>query len=207
MSDSQEFWKQYYSAHKNPPNECAFASFVMPFLEAKKTLCELGCGNGRDSIYFAKNGVNTISFDQCEEEMVYLDDKFQNHLPTSFRAGDFTNLEKIEDINYLYSRFTLHAIDEEGQARVIKWAFENLEPNGIFFIEVRSTKDELYGVGEEVSRNAFFSDHYRRFLIMEELIEELKSVGFSLLYSLQSKGLAVYKDDDPEVMRVIVQKI
>lgn len=207
MSDSVKFWSDYYAKHKDPNEPSRFAKFVMPFLKEGKKLCELGCGNGRDSIYFAENGIKTHSFDQCADEMAYLNDKFSALGGVAFASGDFTNLEPLNELDYVYSRFTLHAIDEEGQNRTLRWSYSNLENGGLFFIEVRSTNDEMYGVGEEVTKNAFVSDHYRRFLVLEELVEELEQIGFSVLYRTQSKGFAPYKDLDPEVIRVVAQKM
>ena len=35
-------------------------------MEAGKELIELGCGNGRDSLFFAKNGINVTGIDASE---------------------------------------------------------------------------------------------------------------------------------------------
>ena len=50
------------------------------------------------------------------------------------------------------------------------------------------------------------TDHYRRFIVMEEMIKNGIDSGLSVVYSLQSKGLAPYKTKDPEVIRLIFQK-
>ena len=56
-----------------------------------------------------------------------------------------------------------------------------LKPGGKFFIEVRSVHDPLYGKGEALERNAFFYDnHYRRFLVLDELTEALRQAGFRI---------------------------
>ena len=117
-----------------------------------------------------------------------------------------TNLTGFEKSDYLYSRFTIHAIDKSGEERLIKWASSNLKTNGLFFIEVRSVKDELFGQGKALADNAFFSDHYRRFIVLEELINRLSENGIEVIYSLESKGLAPDKTKDPVVIRIIGQK-
>nr|WP_295740166.1 class I SAM-dependent methyltransferase [uncultured Helicobacter sp.] len=38
------------------------------------SLLELGCGNGRDSLYFANNSIDTTAIDQVQEEVEYLND-------------------------------------------------------------------------------------------------------------------------------------
>ena len=43
---------------------------------------------------------------------------------------------------------------------------------------MRSVHDPLYGKGEALERNAFFYDnHYRRFLVLDELTEALRQAA------------------------------
>ena len=72
MSESLNFWENYYSNHQIPTDESFFARFVMPFLNEGDTLFEIGCGNGRDSVFFAKQGMKVTAFDQCEKEVGFL---------------------------------------------------------------------------------------------------------------------------------------
>ena len=62
------------------------------------------------------------------------------------------------------------------------------------------------GVGEALTDNSFVTDHYRRFVEFDSFISRLEGAGFKVLYKLQSKGLAVYKTEDPIVIRVIGQR-
>lgn len=206
MNSSSSYWENYYSKHREPSNCSPFAEFVTPFLKSGNRLIEFGCGNARDSKHFAQQGVSVLAIDQCENEIVYLSEKFKETENLNFLAEDMTNLSELEKSDFLYSRFTIHAIDKKGEEKLIKWASNNLKSNGLFFVEVRSVKDELYGVGEALADNAFFSDHYRRFIVLEELNNRFSDNGFEVLYSLESKGLAPYKTEDPVVIRMIVQK-
>ncbi|NNF34368.1 MAG: class I SAM-dependent methyltransferase [Saprospiraceae bacterium] len=205
MSESKAYWEAYYANHKEPKNESMFARFVKPFLHSQKSLYELGCGNGRDSIFFAKEGVNVTGFDQCNNEIDYLNTKFEDFENISFEEGDFTSLGSKPKAQYIYSRFTLHSINLESEIRTLNWVTNHLLPSGLFFIEVRSIKDELYGIGNEVEKDAFVTDHYRRFLELNSFIERIKDAGLNVLYKIQSRGLAPFKTEDPEVIRIIAQ--
>ena len=81
-----------------------------------------------------------------------------------------------------------------------------MNDNGLFFIEIRSIHDELFGQGSAVSENSFVTDHYRRFVNFETFVSRVESAGFKVIYKLQSKGLATYKTEDPMVIRLIAQK-
>ena len=78
MSESLNFWENYYSNHQIPTDESFFARFVIPFLNEGDTLFEIGCGNGRDSVFFAKQGMKVTAFDQCEKEVGFLNDEFSD---------------------------------------------------------------------------------------------------------------------------------
>lgn len=206
MKSSNEYWESYYAKNREPAKPSLFAKFVSGFIEEGKSMLEFGCGNAKDSHYFASLGVNILAIDQCEKEVAYLNEKFSEVPNIRFLADDMTGLPELESQDYLYSRFTIHAIDQEGESRLIKWAYKNLKKDGLFFIEVRSVKDSLFGQGEALADNAFFTDHYRRFIVFEEFKARLKSAGFSILYSKEDTGFAPYKGEDPIVIRVILQK-
>ena len=107
--DDKKYWKEYYSKNSKPTNASTFAEFILPKLDSNKNLIELGCGNARDSIYFAQNNLNVVAVDQVQEEIDYLN---ENHKEDNilFVADDFTNLAKTEsedikntDFDYVYS--------------------------------------------------------------------------------------------------------
>jgi len=206
-TEEKSYWSEYYKNHSKPGSQSLFADFVKPFLQDKTSMIELGCGNGRDALFFAEN--TTIKYwavDQCQNEVDFLNE-YKGKMPNlTFLADDFTKLKIDEKLNYAYSRFTLHSVNKEGERRAMKWVSDHLKPNGLFFIEVRSTKDELYGQGTNIGEHEFITDHYRRFVVKEDMIENGIEAGLKLIYSLQSKGLAPYKENDPEVIRLIFLK-
>ena len=69
-----------------------------------------------------------------------------------------------------------------------------------------SGNDDFYGKGDKVGKNAFVLSHYRRFIEPNLLLMKLIKVGFKMLYFVETNGLAVYKDEDPIVMRVVCRK-
>ena len=74
--DDKKYWSEYYSNNQKPTDASSFAVFVQEKLEKGKTLIELGCGNGRDSVYFAGHGVNVIAVDQVDDEIDYLNENY-----------------------------------------------------------------------------------------------------------------------------------
>ncbi|MGN1322206.1 MAG: class I SAM-dependent methyltransferase [Methanosphaera sp.] len=204
MND-KSYWEQYYKKNPNPVEPSTFARFTSGFLHPGNSLIELGCGNGRDSVFFAQNNLNVTAIDQVESEMDYLNHKYSLY-NLDFKSDDFTRLNSDKSYDYVYSRFTLHSINEEAEARVLKWIGSNLKDQGYFFLEVRSINDPMFQKGEKISDNENVTTHYRRYLNLEDTINKIEKCGLKIIYQLESQGLAVYKDDDPMLIRIVAQK-
>lgn len=205
----KDYWENYYRRHKTPFAPSAFAKYLIEkfdFSNAPRTL-ELGCGNGRDAICFHAAGADVYAIDQCHEEIDFLNDKYSN-AKLQFFADNFitpaTNFQTTFD--YIYSRFTYHAISEEDEKKSIEWICANLKDNGKFMLEARSTKDTLFGQGKLLAPNTYFyNGHARRFLDYEEIAALIQS-HLTILESTLSSGLAICKDEDPVIIRIIAEK-
>lgn len=211
--DDKKYWTEYYAKNSKPTAPSTFAKFILPKLKENKNLIELGCGNGRDSIYFAQNKINVISVDQVKEEIDYLN---RNHKEENitFICDDFTNLiqtkhEILNNINidYVYSRFTFHSINEFKENRTLDWIKNNLNKGGYFFLEARSLKDPMFKQGKILSETENFITHYRRYMDLNKISEKLKMRNFEIIFKLEDKNLAPYKDDNPYIIRIIAKKI
>ena len=211
--DDKQYWTEYYAKNSKPNDASSFAKFILPNLIENKNLIELGCGNARDSIYFAQNKLNVIAIDQVQEEIDYLN---ENHKEDNilFVADDFTNLAKTEsedikntDFDYVYSRFTFHSINEEKENRTLDWIEDNLTPGGCFLLEARSLNDPMFRQGKALSETENFTNHYRRYMDLNKIIEKLESRNFEIIYKIEDNNLAIHKDDNPYVIRIIAKKL
>lgn len=192
------YWMSYYDQHFQPFEPSNFAHFALSKIDTGDSVIDLGCGNGRDSLFFAQNGHLTYGIDQCNNII----DLLNNKGIALFKGvcADFTNLSDNYKARHAYSRFSLHSITENAEERLIKWVSSNI--TGLFFIESRSDHDSLNGQD---------SDHYRRFININKLLEKLIGAGFSILYAEISRGFSPYNSDfnvdynelDPMLIRVV----
>lgn len=206
----KNYWESFYSKQNAEFAPSLFAEYVVKNVPvSSKKLIELGCGNGRDATCFAQNGYNVLAVDQCTTEIEMLQNRYSQAQNLQFVCGDFTNLPKNNQYDVVYSRFTLHSISKSEQDRVVDWAYDCLSANGVFCIEVRGQKNEIYKVGEPVAGDvdAFVLDnHYRRFLSFDVFTSELKAKGFVLELAKEEKGFAPFNGSDETFMRVIARK-
>lgn len=206
----KKYWEQFYSKQNAEFAPSLFAEYVVKNVSASgKNVVELGCGNGRDATYFAQNGYNVLAIDQCLSEINVLQDRYSNCTNLTFTCADFTNLQQHTSYDIVYSRFTLHSVSKEEQNRVVDWTFASLQKGGVFCVEVRGQKNEIYKVGKAVEneKDAYvLNNHYRRFLNFEEFKNELIGKGFSIEFAREGKGFAPFNGTDETFIRIIARK-
>lgn len=206
--DDTSFWNGFYQSHlPTSMSESPFARFVAGFLGDKMSeakIVDLGCGNGRDALFFASKGAYVTGIDASAIVISAL--QRYSSSSVSFIAGNFIDDERIYKGNadYFYSRFTMHAISERDENRLLKNIRKNLKKDAFLFIEVRSIHDEKFGKGTEIAKNTFLLDnHHRRFICMENFLVKLIRLGFSIRYAEESRDFAPFDGENPPVIRVI----
>lgn len=206
----KNYWKNIYSKQSEGELPSLFARYIAEnYSIESKSIIELGCGNGRDAIFFANANANVTAIDQCDNIIELLDLRFQKVDNLKFICTDFTCLDDSTKYDIVYSRFTLHSISKVQEKNVVNWAYRNLNPKGKLCIEVRGKKNEIYKVGLPVEGepDAFIlNDHYRRFLHFESFCKELEEIGFKLVFAKEEKGFAPYNGTDETYIRVIATK-
>jgi SAM-dependent methyltransferase len=204
----RDHWDSFYAQpHPDLAEPSSFARHCLHRIPPGSVAFELGCGNGRDALYFARHGLTVMACDMSGVAIDLLRERITgtNHfaVPPTFVQARFRDLGEHPPVDVVYSRFSLHAVDEAEASQALAWAGRTLRPGGALLIEARSVNGDLYGQGVEAGRDAFiFDDHYRRFIRLDELTAELIVLGFEVVEAEEGRGLAVLGDDDPVVVRV-----
>jgi len=202
---NKKFWDRYYAKTIGMETPSTFATYVSGLIKKGDSILELGCGNGRDSFYFAKKGFQVFAIDQSK---IVINRIKKKNINPKFICKDIQELEKNFKfkINHCYARFFLHALNENEENRVIKSVAKLLPKDGLFFSENRSIKSDLYGKGKVISKDIFSTDHKRRFIRKNNISRKLEDSGFKITTLVEEKGLAVHQDDDPVVIRICAKK-
>lgn len=212
----KKYWNNYYQQHGKDTgiSVCStFAQFCLDnfFTNNNLNIVELGSGNGRDAIFFAHHQHNIIAIDQSitaiDIEKQNLDSEVVRYLDP--KALDFVqeDYNRYKKIDAFYSRFTIHSITQEDESIILPNIYNALNNDGLFCIEVRTTNDPLYGVGKSCGNNTFITDgHKRRFIDSKIFREQVSTLGFKELYFIEEGNLSIYKNDNPVLMRLILQK-
>jgi len=203
-----DHWIKYYGGPDLNFSESSFARLAMGHLSPGQLIVDVGCGEGRDSHFFANQGLRVIGFDVSPTAI----EKCESHNPSrsnsTFVSSEFDlsqlKVEIVPDI--IYSRFSLHAMTGEEGDRFLTRSYAALPVGGLMFIECRSLNDPLAQKGEVLSETERMYGHYRRFIKIEDLIFFAEKLGFSVRSATEVQGVSKAGSDDPVLIRAILEK-
>ncbi len=207
-SRDRDYWNNYYSGKNQCAEPSPFALYISTYLKSGERIMDLGCGNGRDSLFFMEKGLYVIGVDAADRAIARLREENRDKR-CEFICDDFASSKILyqREVEHCYSRFTLHAINERQEDLLLENVYAALKENGRFYIEARSVNDDLYGLGKRVAEHTWvYNEHFRRFIDINRIREKLENVGFKIEYAAESRGFAPMGDDDPVLVRIICRK-
>jgi bifunctional enzyme CysN/CysC len=202
-------WDSFYRRDMPLQEPSGFARHVaQTLLAGKERILDVGCGNGRDSAYFSSLGHPVSAIDTSAAAVELCRSKL-GHLPISFHRADadaFARQHANQAFDVVYCRFALQAMTAAEEVAFIRGARELLRPDGRLLIECRSIADPLSRLGEIISPTERIHGHYRRFIVLDELVSRLEGAGFAIDSAVEANGLAVFANEDPVVIRLVARR-
>jgi len=184
---SKEYWDGFYLGD-HTVNASPFAKFIVMHLEGSLSILDLGCGNGRDADYFARDGHYVIGVDQCAVPC----DPGGAHRVQDDLLSYLKNCPMSFDV--VYMRFVLHAVPPEYGQVLLRAAIQVLSLGGML-----ATEQRAFG-GEHPDDHPRWPIHSGN-LLTEVLMRDLRVIRFE-----ESTGLATWYGEDPLVSRLIARR-
>jgi len=149
------------------------------------SILDVGCGDGRDSLHFAENGLKVTAIDFSDEAIgrVKAADKGIDARVMDILEMDFEDAE----FDAVYAHLSIQYFDDATTDQVIANIKRMLKPGGYFFIKCKSVEDPLFGQGEKVGENMFKRKYVRHFFTEEYMREKLKDFQILELQSTQAQ--------------------
>ena len=206
----KEYWSQFY-AGQHTLSPTPFARSLAGELTESVQVLDIGCGNGRDSIFFAGLGHRVLGLDVAAPVIATNREVARQRqvsgvafeeLDLGARGGLDSVLKRLLGCHgdlarplAVYGRFFLHAITEEEETVVLAALAGNARSGDRCFFEFRTDKDRPL-----LKR---FGTHYRRFINLDDFLAKAREIGrLKCLYRTEGRGMASYRDEDPIVARV-----
>ena len=144
-------------------------------------MIDVGCGDGRDSLFFSRNHIYTTGID-FSSEVINQNKKFENDY-LNFLNIDLNLIDKNnKKFDFAYCRFLFHAINEDIEDILFKWIAKNIS-SCIFIRQEFMTKKQVILI------KAILEDIYRTRFYRKD-----KRLGFTIKYSESSRTFSRYKD-------------
>lgn len=173
--DQKRLWQTKWSEKTSllPPNNFTGRAYKL-IKPNHKTLLDLGCGNGRDSLFFtrkglrvtaadwSKSGLNQLGRLAAEKKVLNLEVIQQDISKLSFKPNSF---------DVIYAHLSLHYFDNKTTKKVFDKLHSVLKKDGLLFVKCKSTDDILYGQGRKLEENMYeLRDHVRHFFDKKYMI-------------------------------------
>ena len=124
-----------------------------------KRLLELGCGQGRDTIFFASNGLDVFAVDSSKVAIENINQKTRGknislHL-SHFEVRQALPFDSSHfDAIYSHMFYNMRFTNEELNF-LFKESSRVLKNNGLLYFSVRSDKDVFYNKGKKIGGNIY----------------------------------------------------
>ncbi len=208
---NRRYWDKLYEGgygYRISREPTPFAHWVLPQLDAGATLLDVGCGNGRDTFFFAANGVRTMGLDYSRGTMARCTTRAEKEkAEVEFRV---VNLSDLRDVlvqgsllsreqpkpRVIYGRFLLHALDDDGRRSFWRFADMLLRGGGTAYLEFRTDRD--------ARRAHHFEPHFCSYLPPAVVQAEIEAAGGRVVEQAEGTGLSPYDGEDPYLCRMKV---
>lgn len=207
-----DYWNDFYKK-VIIEEESTFCTFIKKEINEDLFIIDIGCGSGRDTHSFAKEGHQVYGIDRSVEAINMNNDNVKGITNMNFINIDISKEKElhlfIEDVSdtatknskklMIYSRFFLHSINNDTEEILLKVLSKLLKTGDLLVLEFRTIEDEKI--------DKVYNNHYRRYINADELHRILeKNYGFTSEYFHKGQGLSIYKNEDPYLARIIMKK-
>lgn len=205
------FWRDFYrapAAASVPTEPSPFARWVQEQVDSRDRILDLGCGNGRDAVWFAAQGHPVTASDYAGSHRDAVRRLARKHGVRV--ATPLLNLEDLRAVltaagrlahrpgrRHVYARGLLDTLGANGRQNLWRYASMVQRRSGTTFLEFRTP------TGRHEPKA--FGRHRRTYPDPAAVVAEIERFGGTVLHQVIGRDLAPFGDENPEICRLVVR--
>lgn len=169
------------------------------------TVVDFGCGNGRDALFFANNGLPVLALDRSHEAVAIVrGEALHRQLDLTAlsvdlcrqadRATVVRHARRLGAPALCYGRFLFHSLPSTCAEALLREVSRAL-PATRWALEFRTTADRA--LPKVLS-------HRRRFVSLPDILDLARGLDYRVEYCVEGRGLAPFGPEDPVVARLLL---
>jgi len=175
--DQKKLWQTKWSDKTSqlPPNNFAIRAYKL-LKQKHKTLLDLGCGTGRDSLYFANKGLEVTAADWSQSGLDQLQKLAEKRKVANLGViqQDISKLTfEPNSFDIIYAHLSLHYFDDKTTREIFNKLHSVLKRDGLLFVKCKSTGDMLYGQGRKIEENMYERENHVRHFFNKDYMDAL----------------------------------
>ncbi|WP_340300714.1 class I SAM-dependent methyltransferase [Roseobacter sp. HKCCD5988] len=202
INESDKYWQDFYKKNSYiPTGPSAFSQYVLRDIRERIpnwkgcSLLDVGCGNGRDSTYFAQNELNVTAIDRN----IQVQNPIFQFYKASAEKFDFKGFDNI------YCRFVFHAMTEQAFDEFLEQLYYSA-PTAVIYGETRGTEGVTDQDKSATNFQSSIGEKHFRMLYSRDYLENKIKRMFNIIELKSGRNFAIHGDDNPVCHRIIFSR-
>jgi cyclopropane fatty-acyl-phospholipid synthase-like methyltransferase len=182
------YWSDMYSRPNvfgSGPTKLAKMANDLIHDKSIKNILEIGCGQGRDSIFFAEKGYFVETFDISENGI-----KFVNKTKESFNLKNLNAI--VHDVtepfsypnilfDFVYSNLALQFFNIDRLEKIFNNIYAVMKEESTILFSTKKKGDKYYDFGTKISEDAYEHKGITRYFYDKSILEPMLEQHFEIL--------------------------
>lgn len=190
MEAYNEFARVYDTFMEDTPYE-KWVAFIKECMKkyniTPNIVCDLGCGTGKMTSMFAREGIDMIGIDNSSEMLMVANEKaYDEELDILYLLQDMSQFELYGTVDLIYSACDSmnYLVEEEDVLSTLKWVNNYLEPQGLFIFDINTP----YKYKEVLGNQIFAQQEESAAYIWENYYDEKEGINeFEVSFFIQDE--------------------
>jgi SAM-dependent methyltransferase len=182
------YWSDMYSRPNvfgTGPTKLAKMANDLIYDKSIQNILEIGCGQGRDSIFFSEKGYSIETFDISENAITFV-----NKTKKSFNLKNLNAI--VHDVtepfsysnnffDFVYSNLALQFFDIDSLEKIFDNIYKVMKDEATILFSTKKKGDKYYDFGTKINEDAYEHKGITRYFYDKSILEHMLEHQFEIL--------------------------